>query len=62
MINCFVKVRDFGGLTFNQCGGDELQNYLNTILLKMFECKSCGNSFSVFADAIFEKSSTLQNP
>ncbi len=58
IIAYFVKVRYKDGLVCNHCGGSEEQIYQRLDLPKMFECKTCGNSFSVFAGTIFEKSST----
>jgi hypothetical protein len=58
IIAYFVKLRYEGNLACPHCGGSEEQIYQRLDLPKNFECKSCSNSFSVFAGTIFEKSST----
>lgn len=58
IIAYFVKLKYEGNLVCPHYGGSEEQIYQRLDLPKNFECKSCGNSFSVFAGTIFEKSST----
>ena len=58
VISHFVKLRYEQGIKCSHCDCKGDQIYQRIDLPKMFECKSCGNSFSVFAGTIFEKSST----
>ncbi len=58
IIDHFVKLRYEKGVSCSHCGCSGEKIYQRLDLPKMFECKDCGNSFSVFAGTIFEKSST----
>ena len=55
-IKYFIKIRYKNDIRCHHC--NEKQVYHRADLPKMFQCASCGNSFSIFKDTIFEKSST----
>jgi transposase-like protein len=56
-VDYFINTRYGGVLTCPHCGADtKVYRYQNR--LKACHCKSCNNSFSLFAGTIFEKSST----
>ncbi len=57
IINHFATIRHSQGIKCQHCGKSD-QIYTRQDLPKMFECRSCNNSFSIFKDTIFEKSST----
>lgn len=55
VIDDFIKVRYPGGLRCNHCGSSQVYVRKNP---KFFDCEKCENTFSVFKDTIFEKSTT----
>lgn len=56
VINYYIKIR-YGGKTIcNHCGSEKVSH--RTDRLKFFQCNSCNNSFSIFKDTIFEKTTT----
>lgn len=56
IINYFADIRYKNGIKCNHCSSDKV--YHRTSEPKLFDCNSCGNSFSVFTGTIFEHSST----
>jgi transposase-like protein len=57
VINHFIKIRYKNGIVCNHCGCKE-DVYKMKKTPKKFICHSCNNTFSIFKDTIFEKSST----
>lgn len=55
VIDQFIKIRFPKGLRCNHCGSSQVYARKNP---KFFDCEECKNTFSVFKDTIFEKSST----
>jgi len=55
-IEYFIKIRYNNELKCNHCKNTVIYGYKNR--LKIFYCKECNNTFSVFKGTIFEKSST----
>lgn len=55
VIDDFIKIRYPGGLRCNHCGSSQVYVRKNP---KFFDCEKCKNTFSVFKDTIFEKSTT----
>jgi transposase-like protein len=58
IIDHFVAIRYKNGVKCSHCGCVGEGIYHRKDNLKLFECANCGNSFSIFKDTIFEKSST----
>jgi len=56
IINYFTRIRYPQGVKCNHCGSGKV--YHRTKEPKMYDCNSCRNSFSVFKDTVFEKTST----
>jgi len=56
IIDYFTRIRYPQGVKCNHCGSDKV--YHRTKEPKMYDCNSCRNSFSVFKDTVFEKTST----
>ena len=56
VIKHFIKVRYPEGVRCNHCGSDKV--YQKIKRLKFFDCNECNNTFSIFKDTIFEKTTT----
>lgn len=55
VIDYFITKRYPKGIKCNHCGNDKIYARQNP---KFFDCKACNNTFSVFKDTIFEKTTT----
>lgn len=56
IIDYFTRIRYPQGVKCNHCGSEKV--YHRTKEPKVYDCNSCRNSFSVFKDTVFEKTST----
>jgi len=56
IIDYFIGIRYPEGIKCNHCGSDKVYHRHNEY--KVYDCNTCRNSFSVFKDTIFEKTST----
>ena len=56
VINYYIKIRYGGKPVCNHCGSDKVSHRPNRP--KFFQCNACNNSFSIFKDTIFEKTTT----
>lgn len=56
IIGYFTRIRYPQGVKCNHCGSDKV--YHRTKEPKVYDCNNCRNSFSVFKDTVFEKTST----
>ena len=56
VIKHFIKIRYSGGICCNHCGS--IKVYQRKKTPKFFDCNDCGNTFSIFKDTIFEKTTT----
>lgn len=56
VIEYFIKIRYPNGVACNHCGG--LKVYQKNKFKRLFDCNDCGNTFSIFKDTIFEKTTT----
>jgi len=58
VIQYFIKLRYPNGATCPHCGAVHNKIYRETKRPKVFNCKNCINTFSIFKGTIFEKSDT----
>jgi len=58
VIEYFIGVRYPDGVTCPHCGAVKYKIYREPKYPKIFNCKNCFNTFSIFKDTIFEKSDT----
>ncbi|MBC9813916.1 IS1595 family transposase [Crocinitomicaceae bacterium CZZ-1] len=56
IINYYIQIKYNGNLCCDHCGSDKV--YHRKDKLKMYQCETCNNNFSIFKGTIFEKSST----
>lgn len=56
IINYYIQIKYDGNLCCDHCGSDKV--YHRKDKLKVYQCKTCNNNFSIFKGTIFEKSST----
>lgn len=56
MVDFYLKTRYSNKLTCNHCQSEKVYQRRNN--LKLFDCNTCGNTFSPFKETIFKKSST----
>ena len=56
IIDYFIKIRYPEGIKCPKCGNTKV--YQKKARLKVFDCNFCGNSFSIFKDTVFEKTTT----
>lgn len=56
IIDYYIQIKYNGNLCCDHCGSDKV--YHRKDKLKMYQCETCNNNFSIFKGTIFEKSST----
>lgn len=56
VIKYFIKIRYPKGAICPHCGSDKVSHRKG--YPKLFQCNTCNNSFSIFKDTIFEKTTT----
>ncbi|MBU4292855.1 MAG: transposase [Actinobacteria bacterium] len=56
IIDYFIKIRYPEGIKCPKCGNTKV--YQKKARPKVFDCNFCGNSFSIFKDTVFEKTTT----
>ena len=56
VIDYFIKIRYQGTIDCHHCGS--IKVYQSRKTPKVFDCNDCGNTFSIFKDTIFEKTTT----
>jgi len=56
VIDYFIKIRYQETIACNHCGSVKVYHRSKTP--KVFDCNDCGNTFSIFKDTIFEKTTT----
>lgn len=56
IINYYIQIKYDGNLCCDHCGSNKV--YHRKDKLKVYQCKTCNNNFSIFKGTIFEKSST----
>jgi transposase-like protein len=58
VIQYFIQIRYPEGVTCSHCGAVKHKIYRRSSEPRVFDCKNCFNTFSIFKDTIFEKSDT----
>lgn len=56
IIKDYIKIRYNKKVKCNHCGSEKVSQY--TDRPKFFQCNTCNNTFSIFKDTIFEKTTT----